>query len=124
MKYFRRKYLARKRKKRRLYRFFRVSKQDSAHLRIVRERIGLHEAEAFRQELISYFEKYKETLVLDTSRLDDLDCAGLAVMIQTEGTARKIGEYLIISGLHGKAQDIARMTKLDDLLTNPREYAK
>ncbi len=122
MKYFLRRYLARERERRKRerdsssYTFFKIEKPG--YLLVTRERIGLHESEYFRKELIRYLELYKKDIVLNMSHLDSLDCAGVAVIVRTESEARKNGAHITLEGLHRKAEDAAKIMHLNKFLTS------
>ena len=101
------------------YTFFTI--ETPGYLKVNRKRIDLHEAENFRKEMIKYLTFYKKDIILDLSILDDLDCAGIAVIVRAEAAARKEGVHIKIKGLHGRAENSARITRLDKILSS-QEY--
>lgn len=121
MRYFLKRYIARERERRKRerdsssYTFFTIKEQG--YLLVIKERIGLHEAEYFRKELTRYMESYKKSIVLDTSNVDSLDCAGVAAIVRVEVAARKNGAYITLEGLHGRAENAAKIMGLNRFLT-------
>ncbi|MFH1710846.1 MAG: STAS domain-containing protein [Nanoarchaeota archaeon] len=102
------------------YTFFRIEKPG--YLMITRNRIGLQEAESFRKELVDYLKSYKKNITLNSSSLDDLDCAGIAVIIRAEAEAAKRGLYIRLEGLKNKPRHVAEITKTLDVLEHPERY--
>lgn len=102
------------------YKFFNVERPG--YLTVTKPRIGLHEAEDFRKELTRYLEIYKKHITLDTSQLDNLDCAGIAVIVKAEAAARKIGSYITLEGLHGRARHTTEIMQTLDLFEHPENY--
>jgi len=102
------------------YTFFTVEKPG--YLAITKSRIGLHEAESFRKELVRYLEIHNHDINLNSSRLNDLDCSGIAVIIRAESEARKRGVYIRFEGLKNKPRHIAEITKTLKILEHPEVY--
>lgn len=120
MSFFRR-YLRRERERKKAeressqeYSFFSVDKPG--YLKVTRERIGLHEAEEFRKELMRYMETNTGSIILDMSMLDELDTAGIAVIMRAEKRAKQNRAHIRLSGLRGKPQSLLDMLCLGSQL--------
>lgn len=121
MSYFKRA-LKRGREGKRLYRYFRISKQNPYEIKIIQERIGLHETSQFLKELSDYLDRHRGSTTINCSRVDNLDYAGIAVIVQEEARARKRGIYLRLEGLHGRARDLTDITRTTGILEHPERY--
>lgn len=103
------------------YTFFTIEKPGC--LIVTKKSICLPKARYFKEELIKYLDEYNKNIVLDMSYVADIDSAGAAVIVSAEAAARKKGAHIKLEGLCERVQHLLKVTKLDGLLTSPKEYA-
>jgi anti-anti-sigma factor len=113
--------LAYHRRQRGLYRHFRADKKNPYYLKVIAQRIGLHEAMQFRDELMSYLRQCDEDVILDMRNLDYLDAAGIAVLLEAEALERSWHHHLVLRGLKGKVRDVLGLSRVERVFKTQKD---
>jgi anti-sigma B factor antagonist len=70
-----------------------------------------------RQRVRSQLEQGRATVVVDLSRTEYVDSAGLGTLVLLNKEARAVGSCLVLAGLTEHVRDLLRLVRLDEVFT-------
>ena len=70
-----------------------------------------------RQRVQAELEQGRGTVVVDLSRTEYVDSAGLGTLVLLNKAARATGGRLVLAGLNDHVRDLLRLVRLDQVLT-------
>jgi anti-sigma B factor antagonist len=70
-----------------------------------------------RQRVRSQLEQRRATVVVDLSRTEYVDSAGLGTLVLLNKEARAAGSCLVLAGLTEHVRDLLRLVRLDEVFT-------
>ena len=70
-----------------------------------------------RQRVRAQLEQGRPTVVVDLSRTEYVDSAGLGTLVLLNKEARAIGSCLVLAGLTDHVRDLLRLVRLDEVFT-------
>jgi anti-sigma B factor antagonist len=70
-----------------------------------------------RQRVRAQLEQGRATVVVDLSRTEYVDSAGLGTLVLLNREARAVGGCLVLAGLSEHVRDLLRLLRLDEVFT-------
>ena len=70
-----------------------------------------------RQRVRAQLEQGRSTVVVDLSRTEYVDSAGLGTLVLLNKEARAVGGCLVLAGLSDHVRDLLRLVRLDEVFT-------
>jgi anti-sigma B factor antagonist len=70
-----------------------------------------------RQRVRTQLEQGRVTVVIDLSRTEYVDSAGLGTLVLLNKEARAVGGCLVLAGLSDHVRDLLRLVRLDEVFT-------
>jgi anti-sigma B factor antagonist len=70
-----------------------------------------------RQHVRSQLEQGRATVIVDLSRTEYVDSAGLGTLVLLNKEARAAGGCLVLAGLSEHVRDLLRLVRLDEVFT-------
>ena len=70
-----------------------------------------------RQRVRAQLEQGRSTVVVDLSRTQYVDSAGLGTLVLLNKEARAVGGCLVLAGLSDHVRDLLRLVRLDEVFT-------
>jgi anti-sigma B factor antagonist len=70
-----------------------------------------------RQRVRSQLEQGRATVIVDLSRTEYVDSAGLGTLVLLNKEARAAGGCLVLAGLSDHVRDLLRLVRLDEVFT-------
>jgi anti-sigma B factor antagonist len=70
-----------------------------------------------RQRVRAQLEQGRVTVVIDLSRTEYVDSAGLGTLVLLNKEARAVGGCLVLAGLSDHVRDLLRLVRLDEVFT-------
>jgi anti-sigma B factor antagonist len=70
-----------------------------------------------RQRVRAQLEQGRSTVVVDLSRTEYVDSAGLGTLVLLNKEARAAGACLVLAGLSDHVRDLLRLVRLDEVFT-------
>jgi anti-sigma B factor antagonist len=70
-----------------------------------------------RQRIRSQLEQGRATVIIDLSRTEYVDSAGLGTLVLLNKEARAAGGCLVLAGLSDHVRDLLRLVRLDEVFT-------
>jgi anti-sigma B factor antagonist len=77
----------------------------------------IHNRAEVRQRVRAQLEQGHATVVVDLSRTEYVDSAGLGTLVLLSKEARALGGCLVLAGLSDHVRDLLRLVRLDEVLT-------
>jgi anti-sigma B factor antagonist len=70
-----------------------------------------------RRRVREQLEQGRSTVVVDLSRTEYVDSAGLGTLVLLNREARALGSSLVLAGLSDHVRDLLRLLRLDEIFT-------
>ena len=77
----------------------------------------IHNRAEVRQRVRAQLEQGRSTVVVDMSRTEYVDSAGLGTLVLLNKEARAAGGCLVLAGLNEHVRDLLRLVRLDEVFT-------
>ncbi len=77
----------------------------------------IHNRAEVRQRVRAQLEQGRSTVVVDMSRTEYVDSAGLGTLVLLNKEARAAGGCLVLAGLSDHVRDLLRLVRLDEVFT-------
>jgi anti-sigma B factor antagonist len=78
--------------------------------------IFVEEAKNIRKNLTALMDNGQTSFLLDLSKVDYIECAGMGMLVSIQKRALQNGGSVKIKGVHGRVKELNRFTEVFELL--------
>jgi anti-anti-sigma factor len=81
-------------------------------------KFGKHMNEILREKVMTTLKDFKQDVVIDLTRVEDIDTAGIALLVECIRVSEATNASFKVVGINNKIKDIFEMLKLSTLFDN------